>query len=103
MAAGDFTAGLSGLANAMVGMKKSSKEKISNTMSKLIWINNGIENRRVKPDNIPTGWVKGRLILHEISEETKCKMSKSLKGQFWIYNPKHSRKRKLKVQYLMDG
>ena len=26
MAAGDFTAGLSGLANAMVGMKKSSKE-----------------------------------------------------------------------------
>lgn len=32
-------------------------------LAKLIWINNGKENRRVLPDEVPEGWVLGRLPL----------------------------------------
>lgn len=41
-------------------LTKEQREKISKQMSKLIWINNGLEHKRICGE-IPEGWTKGRL------------------------------------------
>lgn len=41
-------------------LPKERREKISKQMSKLIWINNGLECKRICGE-IPEGWTKGRL------------------------------------------
>lgn len=41
-------------------LPKEQREKISKQMSKLIWINNGLECKRICGE-IPEGWTKGRL------------------------------------------
>lgn len=41
-------------------LTKEQREKISKQMSKLIWINNGLECKRICGE-IPEGWTKGRL------------------------------------------
>lgn len=41
-------------------MPKEFKEKTSRRFKQLIWVNNGIENKRVLSNNIPQGFVLGR-------------------------------------------
>ena len=43
--------------------QKRTNHMTGNTITKdMIWVNNGTKNKRVKPDSIPLGFVKGRLI-----------------------------------------
>lgn len=51
------------ISKSLIGKTHSeeSKQKMSNIIKNLIWVNNGIINKRVPSDNIPEGFVKGRL------------------------------------------
>ena len=51
------------LSEAKKGMKLSeeTKRKLSDITKKLIWVNNGVISKRVKCDEIPTGFIRGRL------------------------------------------
>jgi hypothetical protein len=33
-----------------------------NSQSGTCWINNGVKNAKTTPDNIPVGWIKGRIM-----------------------------------------
>lgn len=58
----------------------------SKTMSERIWINDGIKNKRIYPDdiNLFEGWKQGRLSYKKtkrMSDEAKAKISKANKGR----------------------
>ena len=41
-----------------------TKKKISITKSKCVWVNNGFVSKHVPVNEIPIGWVRGRIIKH---------------------------------------
>jgi hypothetical protein len=71
--------------NSGVIRTKEHKDKLSEWFTGSIYINNGVENKRIKPsDNIPDDWVKGRLSYKTkriLSEETKKKIGDSNRGK----------------------
>jgi hypothetical protein len=64
--------------NPQLKKTKEQKDNLSKWFMGSIYINNGMENRRIQEDvDIPDGWVKGRLpykIKKVLSEETKRKI-----------------------------
>lgn len=59
--------------NARIGKKqpKATKDKRNNKLKELIWITNGIENKRInKNETIPNNWIQGRT-----NERTEKQMS----------------------------
>ena len=42
-------------------LSDQAKDKLSKTISNLIWINNGIQSKRIQKGAIPDGWMTGRL------------------------------------------
>ncbi len=71
--------------NSGVIRTKEHKDKLSEWFTGSIYINNGVENKRIKlSDAIPDGWVKGRLPYKTkriLSEETKKKIGDSNRGK----------------------
>ena len=51
------------ISNTLKGKKLSeeTKKKLSKAGKGKVWINNGIISKRVSTDNIPAGFVKGRI------------------------------------------
>jgi hypothetical protein len=70
---------------------KESREERSNRSKKnsldTIWINNGIESKRLKSQNIPQGWTKGRIQNGNIGDKNLGKRNdgSNTKGKI-IYN-----------------
>lgn len=65
-------------------MREINLGKLGTTYG-FVWVNNGLKNKFVKPDDIPEGYIKGR-ICKKPTQETKIKMSQSHKGEIWINN-----------------
>ena len=42
-------------------MSDETKRKMSNAVKGRVWINNGVINKQVNPDNILEGFVRGRI------------------------------------------
>jgi len=81
---------MSGKNNPMYGRKASKETKSLMTQQRLgrRWINNGKENKFVKPDDLESllneGWVLGKLV--NLSTEIRKKQGESGKGKVWINN-----------------
>lgn len=58
-------------------LKPSYKERLSERVSSYVWCNNGMVNKRVLPNNIPNGFVLGR-----IKNKKEC----PLRGKTWKVN-----------------
>lgn len=71
-------------------MREINLGKLSPTCG-FVWVNNGVKNKFVKPDDIPEGYIKGR-IGKKLSQETRIKMSQSrrgntnVRGRVWVNN-----------------
>jgi hypothetical protein len=85
-----------------------------------LWINNGIETRKIKNGEIPDGWVLGRLPMgddqkEKISksskgikkpirtQEHKDKISKNKKGQKWFHDPVSNKSGQFKIENIPEG
>lgn len=79
---------MSGKNNPMYGKKASKETRSLMTQQRLgrKWINNGKENKFVKPEDLSSllneGWTLGKLV--NLSEEIRKKQGESSKGKCWI-------------------
>jgi group I intron endonuclease len=81
------------ITNALVGkpLKQETKKIIGDIFSKRMWVNNGVENKRIDKKNlhqyIKNGFNEGRT---DFSSETKQKISLGVSKLIWIHDDKHS-------------
>lgn len=79
---------MSGKNNPMYGKKASKETRSLMTQQRLgrKWINNGKENKFVKPDELSSllneGWTLGKLV--NLSEDVRKKQGESGKGKCWV-------------------
>ena len=68
-------------------VKKETKDKIRESKLGRKVYNNGLNHIYLKEgENIPEGYIRGRLPFKAITGETRNKMSESRKGKVWYHN-----------------